>query len=284
MATVLRLQRPSPFCHSACPGGPWERSRPVPACRGGICGAPFGRTHSKRAGIACSPLYPAETHKGLTSVGIDVFEPNLSPDGKQLIFMARRAGKWDLMTISLPDRREVPLLPDDDFPYDPLWSPDSKRLAYVRWKYSTKTSQVMMCSTESRNQNPVTDVLDGFVSLYEWSVNGDQLVLSMKNAGTGRRELWLLPKAAPHAQVAAQKLLSDPDGSTHQGHISPDGQWIVFEVVRVPSTGATSTLYAMRTAGGPLDSPYGWPAVGRQATLVPRRKDHLLSLGPPRVF
>jgi Tol biopolymer transport system component len=166
--------------------------------------------------------------------------------------MARRAGKWDLMTMSLPDRREVPLLPDDDFPYDPLWSPDSKRLAYVRWKYSTKTSQVMMCSTESRNQNPVTDVLDGFVSLYEWSVKGDQLVLSMKNAGTGRRELWLLPMAAaPHAQVAAQKLLSDPDGSTHQGHISPDGRWIAFEVVRVPSTGATSTLYAMRTAGGP---------------------------------
>jgi hypothetical protein len=27
MATVLRLQRPSPFCHSACPGVPWERSR-----------------------------------------------------------------------------------------------------------------------------------------------------------------------------------------------------------------------------------------------------------------
>ncbi len=41
-ATVLRLQRPSPFCHSACPGVPWERSRPVPACRGGICCAPFG--------------------------------------------------------------------------------------------------------------------------------------------------------------------------------------------------------------------------------------------------
>ena len=79
MATVLRLQRPSPFCHSACPGVPWEQATwlrqvkremnwetsgpfdtrvpyplatilsfqpPSPIChserRRGICGAPFG--------------------------------------------------------------------------------------------------------------------------------------------------------------------------------------------------------------------------------------------------
>jgi hypothetical protein len=34
------FQQPSPICHSACPGVPWERRRPVPACRGGICCAP----------------------------------------------------------------------------------------------------------------------------------------------------------------------------------------------------------------------------------------------------
>src|SRR5216684_3365256 len=32
LTTALSLQLPSPFCHP-------ERSRPVPACRGGICGS-----------------------------------------------------------------------------------------------------------------------------------------------------------------------------------------------------------------------------------------------------
>ena len=31
------MEAPHSLCHPACPGMPWERSRPVPACRGGTC-------------------------------------------------------------------------------------------------------------------------------------------------------------------------------------------------------------------------------------------------------
>ena len=137
-------------------------------------------------------LFPFEAGSGritgegsaVTSVGIDAFEPNLSPDGKQLIFMARRAGKWDLMKESLADRRDTPFVYEDDFPYDPQWSPDGKHLAYGRWKQSAKTNQIMVWSSESRKQMSVTDVLNGFVSIYEWSKQDNQLVLSMPNSST----------------------------------------------------------------------------------------------------
>jgi len=137
-------------------------------------------------------LFPFEAGTGritgegsaVTSSGIDAFEPSLSPDGKQLIFMARRAGKWDLMKESLADRRDTPFVYEDDFPYDPQWSPDGKHLAYGRWKQSAKANQIMVWSSESRKQVSVTDVLNGFVSIYEWSKQDNQLVLSMPNSST----------------------------------------------------------------------------------------------------
>ena len=56
-----------------------------------------------------------------------------SPDGKQLIFMAREPGKlWQIYTIGADGSSLQPILREDRNEADPDWSPDGKQVVFGR--------------------------------------------------------------------------------------------------------------------------------------------------------
>jgi Tol biopolymer transport system component/DNA-binding winged helix-turn-helix (wHTH) protein len=204
-------------------------------------------------------LFPFDAARGqvtgagqpVTSPGVEAWRPSLSRDGKKLAFCSVRAGKWEVWEKSLVDGREAPILADDYKRDIPQWSPDGMRLAYRREKYSTGENQLMVWSSQSHDEEPLTASSIARKAVYDWSADGKWLLGTLENSDTHRFEIWLRPAVAagPHGEPEARKIISDPAYDLFQSHFSPDGRWIVFQTVRYSPVEAT--IYVMPAAGGP---------------------------------
>ena len=204
-------------------------------------------------------LFPFDAARGqvtgagqpLTSPGIDAWRPSLSQDGKKLAFCSVRAGKWELWEKSLVDGREAPILIDDYQRDIPQWSPDGARLAYRREKYSTGENQLMVWSSQSHDEEPLTASSMARMAVYDWSADGKWLLETLRSSDTHQFEIWLRPAVATGSDAERQtrKIISDPAYDLFQSHFSPDGRWIVFQAVRYSPVEAT--IYVMPAAGGP---------------------------------
>jgi Tol biopolymer transport system component len=143
---------------------------------------------------------------------------------------------------SLSDGHEAPIIADDYERESPQWSPDGTSLAYTRDDSSTGTRQVMLWSSQSRNEEPLTESRQSYPFVYDWSPDGKWLLMSDNNA-SARDEIWLLPVAArPHAEREARRIVSDPAYDLYDEHFSPNGRWIAFNAVRSQPSGAESTI------------------------------------------
>jgi Tol biopolymer transport system component len=204
-------------------------------------------------------LFPFDANRGrvtdagqaVTSSGVEVTGQSLTHDGKKLAFSGNRAGKWDLWEKSLIDGREGPIVADNYNRCCPHWSPDGTRLVYIRDEPGG--SQLMMWSSQNRNEEPLTTSSQTYREVWDWSPDDKWLLVSQGNNDTHRAELWLLPVAArPHAEGASRKITSNLAYNLFQGQFSPDGRWIVFEAVKQPpSPKAECALYVMPATGGP---------------------------------
>jgi Tol biopolymer transport system component/DNA-binding winged helix-turn-helix (wHTH) protein len=184
-----------------------------------------------------------------------VWLPDLSRDGNRLVFNGVRSGKWRLKELSLPDGREALVVPDDSYLRDyAQWSPDGNYLAYTRRNYVTGESQVMEWSAQDRSERPLTTPGHTQHVVFDWSRQGDALLLSQINAHTGSSEIAVLPVLrGPPSGPAARSLISNPAYHLFQARYSPHNRWIVFEAVPVNSsrTGEISAIFVSPAAGGP---------------------------------
>jgi Tol biopolymer transport system component/DNA-binding winged helix-turn-helix (wHTH) protein len=194
----------------------------------------------------------AGSGQAVTSPGVEAWKLNLSRDGKKLAFRSRRGGKWNVWESSLSDGHEAPVIADDYERDGPAWSPDGTRLAYER-QDSSRTQRVMLWSSQSRNEEQVTESSESEPFVYDWSPDGKWLLIS-KHPGSEHNQLWLLPVAAkPHAERAARKIAADPAYDLFEPHFSPNGRWIAFNAVTVNAQprGNESTIYVTSATGGP---------------------------------
>jgi Tol biopolymer transport system component len=149
------------------------------------------------------------------------------------------------------DGREAPIIADGHSRAAGSWSPDGRQLVYIHDPSNATTpQQLMIWSSETHNEEPFTTLSDTERVVYDWSTDGAWLLVSQVATDT-RAEVWLLPvAAAPHAETAARKIISDPKYDLWQPHFSPNRRWIVFEAVTNSPTIAESALYMVPAAGG----------------------------------
>jgi len=171
---------------------------------------------------------------------------------------------------SLLDGREAPVIADGYSRWSHQWSPDGRQLAYQRRNRRTNEQQLMLWSSQSHEEKPLGSTLGAA----DWSLDGKWL-LSVHEG------IWLVPvAAAPHAENAAQRIVSpDQAYELYQPQLSPDGRWIVFEVVP-NSPNPESALYVVPASGGPRtritdgkqwDDKPRWSPDGRTIYFVSRR-------------
>jgi Tol biopolymer transport system component/DNA-binding winged helix-turn-helix (wHTH) protein len=187
----------------------------------------------------------------LTSPGMGSFVQTLPRDGKKMAFIGIRGSLGDIWETSLVDGHEAPLIAGDYERYYPRWSRDGLGLAYTRRRPFISKQQVVVWSSVSHAEEPVTRESDRYEVVCDFTPDGKGLVVSQVN-GDGRNEVWLMPlAAAPHAETEARKVIADPAYDLQQAHFSPDGQWIAFTATVNSPQAAESTVYVMPARGGP---------------------------------
>jgi Tol biopolymer transport system component/DNA-binding winged helix-turn-helix (wHTH) protein len=199
------------------------------------------------------------TGTAITSPGRISLVPDLSRDGKKVAFMvARGETLWstigdvrnEIWVKFLVDGGETPLFSDDHSRWYPRWSPDGRQLAYVRQKRGASEPQLMLWSSQTHEEVPLTGVTSQqLMSLvYDWSPDGKWLLTTEGNGAA----VWLVPVApAPQPEASARRIAFNPAYELYQPHMSPDGRWIVFLADSAANSPANeSSLFVIPASGG----------------------------------
>jgi eukaryotic-like serine/threonine-protein kinase len=159
-------------------------------------------------------LSPDERH-----VAVDVFDPHPSKRygygtasvTSDIWLMNRQTGAASRMTF------------DPGAEFDPIWSPDGRRVAYSsnrngtldlyqRRIDSTEGEELLLASAEAKHAQA-------------WSPDGRWIVFATYNTTT-RGDLWLLPLAV--GRDRAPVPLVQTEANEEQAQISPDGRWLAY--------------------------------------------------------
>ncbi len=216
---------------------------------------PFDASHGRITGMGVP----------VTSPGLESWLPNLSPDGSKLVFMGDRAGTLGLWEESLPGGNERPVIVDKFARGGAVWSPDGKRLAYLRGT-SSVNEQFVIWSSDSRTEEAITP--DTAVAhscwVYDWAKDGKWLLVTAPATDTPAvcsRNLFerasnvgslvqIPTSPAPVGMTQKRILASNPRYDIFQGHFSPDSRWVAFEGVRDPGGVRESVIFTIPAGGG----------------------------------
>ena len=146
--------------------------------------------------------------------------PRLSPDGRQLAFVAEEERKSGVYVGLLSERSFERIAAEGDL-RDPAWSPDGKRLAV-----SMRRESGWGLATLAPDGKGLSWVTEGEEDRYPaWSPNGKRLAFARSAGGT--RDLYVLSSAG-----GEPTRLTDGASDDVQPAWSPDGQTLAFATDR----------------------------------------------------
>lgn len=214
-------------------------------------------------------LFPFDARRGqikgegqaITGRDVEAWFPDLSPDGKKLVYSVYRQGmtKRELWERSLQtsDERKIKEV-ENRYPFYPRWSPDSTHIAYspiealARGKSS---GSIVLLDTETGNEQPLASLASNQEEPWrdytsDWSRDGRWVIASSDRGSPERWYIAMFPVAnAPHAELNMRTVLSDPESNLWSPRVSPDGNWICF-LKQNPTETASSVLYVVSVTGG----------------------------------
>ena len=219
--------------------------------------------HPQAIGVSVSPILSA------AAIGADVFSPSFIEQGRALLFHSGRA-RSSLMRLSFDERGQpsvAMVLQDGASNYHAVRSPDGKWLAYDSNRDGTRS--VYVARADGRESRKVSG--DGYAAIPHWSLDGRRLAfIKAEPQRPNVWNVWLadlgghsLTRVSHHAVGQAWSASWFPGGtrlaysvedrliiedlarattrvipSPRPGHlvrtpaVSPDGQWVMFQVHR----------------------------------------------------
>jgi Tol biopolymer transport system component len=173
------------------------------------------------------------TGRSMGAIGLPggcFFSPSLSPDDRKVALgRLNSMSNWDLWSLDLERAIPTRLTFDGRAVAGPgvasswFWSPDSKRIAYMRSRAAGgDVYQVPASGTGKPEPLVESDVV--FKAPMAWSPDGKYLVFSQNDGETGW-DLWLLPltgdrKPRPYLRTPFDEITAS---------ISPDGRWLAYD-------------------------------------------------------
>lgn len=162
--------------------------------------------------------------------------PDISPDGKSMIFAAKFAGgDSSIWTMKIDGSQSHPLTGSQWSEIDPSWSPDGKQIAFAAARGGYV--ELFSMNADGSDIRQVTNGVQGIGGRSSWSPDGRWLAFY---AGPrGDRDIYLV-------EVASGKSVRLTYGGNNTAPcFSPDGQWLAFS----SSRDGDHEIYVMRLDG-----------------------------------
>ena len=189
-------------------------------------------------GIPTSDIYVMDADGGnqqnLTNnpPGSDWF-PSWSPDGKRIVFSARREGHFEnkfsitneIYVMDADGGNQQRLTENRKNDWNPSWSPDGKRIAFSSdRKGDIVNFEIYVMDADGQNEQRLTEnrVHDWFPS---WSPDGKRIAFTSRRDGND--EIYVMD-----ADGGNQRRLTHHDDSDEDPSWSPDGKRIAFTSLR----------------------------------------------------
>ncbi len=154
--------------------------------------------------------------KALTA-GPDDF-PRFSPDGSSVLFIHSEAGKTSLQRITILGSDPHKVVEDAE---QGDWSPDGKRIAFVRRQQDALRSTVFLIDAEGGAERELTRFEGELVGCPRWSPDGRHIVLNIPALVTSgaRRKLFVVDTADGSSREVRPESVGTPSAAAW---VSPD--------------------------------------------------------------
>jgi tol-pal system beta propeller repeat protein TolB len=164
-------------------------------------------------------LADGDEHRLTDKLGIAT-APDISPDGKSIVFMLWTADKEQYEVWVMDRDGSDPHRIRKIVGWDPSWSPNGQQILFAATDPSDGTNQLFVMDANGANKTRVSS-LPSIRGRSDWSPDGSQIV-------TYSGEAWKRNVFIMNADGSGSHRLS-PDGGNAQGpSFSPDGKWVVF--------------------------------------------------------
>ena len=144
--------------------------------------------------------------------------PTVSSDRRTMVFASDRSGTFDIWMKDLTSGEEKVLVATPDEEDRGLMAPDGSQIAFRRRENGKTVGYVWPMPA-----GPERKICDGCRSLLNWTPDGQSVIVS---EGTTERLV-----ALEVATGRRRPVIAHPRFATHDGILSPDGNWIAFKLV-----------------------------------------------------
>lgn len=223
------------------------------------------------SGVAFGQAPPAPTVTKLTEPQDDY--PDLSPDGRRILFQSNRSGRWQLWEMASDGSQLARVTSNAANDRQPAWSPDGRFVAYssddgmtagkrailvMPWPPSESLPPRRLTSGEGQDVHPKW-LRDGSGLVFNRiSADGKQADVHIVTLDGAERKIPLGPGLNTYASVAGTRLI-------YRGTTTEEGRDGTFENSDIFSANLDGSRKTRLTDDPAFD---GWPAISPDGTTI----------------
>ena len=174
--------------------------------------------------VARGDIFTAPVEKGVPrnltrSSGAHDKAPDWSPDGRHIAYLSDASGEEELYIVPQDGSGPAVQLTNDgkEMRYRPLWSPDSKKIAF-----SDKDGRLYVVTVADKSKRLVADEKRGQLLDYVWAPDSRHLAFSM-TGDTPVRSIYIWSEADGQA-----RRVTDPMFSANNPAWDPEGNYLFY--------------------------------------------------------